>query len=1298
MRSHCGTTLGFDGGYYMTCSKNLGKLLQASCLGLVGMLAGAGCGGSDNTTTTPDAAPTVDGGGGGTTGTVAVNVNPPSADFGSVVKGASSSTPTVITVTNRGVATSLSPSATGPFAITGTTCGTLGAAGTAAGTCTISLSFTPTAVGPASGTLIVTTTGVSVTLTGTGVAPGSFIVTDKVDLGQVLVNAKATGAVTVSATTAVTGLSCALSGADITADATKVCPATLAAGATCTVGFTFQSATAGSKNDAVVCSATGVTQTTTIVADVVTPASLAFQPPATVAVSAPVGSAGSPVSFTLVNSGGAASGALTVTPSGADAAQFVIDNQCVLPLTALNFCKINVTFKPTTAGAKVLTLTVTDANAVATAAPLVATVNGTATPPGSLTLTGAATDFGTVAVGAASAPALVFTLTNPGASDTSTVTVATSDPQFVITSNACNGVPLAAGKTCNVSVVFKPSAAGAANANLSASATGAPSATLPIKGLATGAAALSLAPSTLDFGGIIVNSTSGIQTFTVTNTGQNATGALEVVKADSTSSVGGGSQFNITSTTCAAALAPGATCAVVVTFTPLQTGSASATITVRTVDRTVSSQAGTLLGLGQATAALLLNCAATSFTSGAPGDFGTPGTVVGATGTGVTCTLENTSATASGAITATVTGDFAIATNNCATANLVSNTTCTMALTFTPTAKGPRAGVITVTSANSGTTNEQLAGIGLGIVEITEWAGTECPTPPVAGTGCAIQTQPYDFGQVTVGKQEGATTQLTLAVFVRASVGNLSIQSAFGTPAEFALTQGTCTALTSAAPGAPFSNTVPVCTMVVDFTPQTRAAQTGSVTVTGANGQTDTASMKGTGTGPLTITPSPANFANVPQGTSLTLTLTVTNNGAASISGMSYALAGANASEFVVVSDPLTGSTITAGSNVQLVVNFIPSGTGAANATITVTGSDPNASGTETATVNLLGNGATGETLTATASSSGVFTATPATATSAPLTVTVASAAGAATTGTLTFAFVNGIDFTTTPPSGVLQGTCSQATSNPLAAGGSCTELVWFAPTALATTSRADTLQVMDGSRVVATVALSGTVLPQLTISPAGTVAAPTDLGTTVVNATPTPTTFTVTNNGGANIPAGGLLVSVVNSVNGPNMSGLFATTGTNTCNGVVAKSGGTCTFNLSASGAVSSSVGPYFGQVKVSVGTFSTSDPLQVASSEVKTTVVLPATLGFTPSTNFPSGRNIGTVQVNSTAGSAPITYMLENTGGSNSGAITAVLYNAGQCARRGTNKAIPPWIKEKEHRTDKDKVKDKRVRCDHE
>jgi len=39
----------------MTCSKNFGRLLQVSCLGLIGMLTAVGCGGSENPGTGRDA-------------------------------------------------------------------------------------------------------------------------------------------------------------------------------------------------------------------------------------------------------------------------------------------------------------------------------------------------------------------------------------------------------------------------------------------------------------------------------------------------------------------------------------------------------------------------------------------------------------------------------------------------------------------------------------------------------------------------------------------------------------------------------------------------------------------------------------------------------------------------------------------------------------------------------------------------------------------------------------------------------------------------------------------------------------------------------------------------------------------------------------------------------------------------------------------------------------------------------------------------------------------------------------------
>ena len=1210
----------------MTCSKNFGRLLQASCLGLIGMLTVVGCGGSESNPNKDGSAGSGEVGGG--TPTLSVNVSPASADFGTVVKGASSSIPTVITVTNRGPAASLSPSVSGPFAVVSTTCGTLAAAGT----CTISLSFTPIAVGPASGVLTVAT-GISVTLTGTGAAPGAFTVTDKVDLGQVLVGATAPGAVTVSAITAVSGLTCTTSGPDIVADPAKVCPATLAAGASCTVGFNFKSASVGSKSNAVVCSATGATLSSTIVAEVVSPASLAFQAPATVSAGTPVGTSSSVIGFNLINAGGASSGLLTVTPTG-DTTQFVIDNQCIVPLLAKAFCKINVVFKPTTVGAKVLTLTVTEAGAPLTS--VVATVNGSATAPGSLTLTGTG-DFGSVAVGQTSTPALVFTVTNPGLSDTGPVTIGVTDAQFVVSADGCSGLALAAGKSCTVSLVFKPSAAGTPGANLSASAPGTAAATLPLKGVATGAAALSLAPSTLDFGGIIVNATSATKTFTVTNSGQNATGALEVVKADSTSSVGGGSQFSYT-TTCSAALAPTASCAVVVTFAPLQVGSASATITVRSVDRSVASQAGTLLGLGLATADLTLDCGTSA------GDFGAAGTVVGVTSAPITCTITNNATTSSGAITSVVTGDFVLATDNCKTANLQNNNSCTLTVTFKPTVKGARTGTLTVTSANSGTANQPLAGVGLGIIEIQEFLTAR--TLVAAGN--------YDFGQVTVGVP--STQNLTLAVFVRASVGNLVVTQNLGTPAEFVVDArangiGTpltwpgasgpillCPALTTAVPT--FSDTIPYCAVVVRAQPTSKVVKTGSVVATGASGATDTGAFTATGAGPLTINPSPLTFSGVAVGATSVLTLTVKNSGASNVTAATLALSGTDAAQFVVVADTVSGATINAGASVELQVRFIPASVGAKAATITVSGTY--GSGTETATVNLAGTGGTPAQLTA--ALGGAFADTAINATSSAVTVTVSNAAGSVPTNNITYSATG--EFTITPASPATQGTCGASNSTPIAAGGSCTIKVWFKPVhGLGLGARTGTLTVAASNAGTVTLNLTGNATPQITLAPATTQ----DFGKVVLSdATSLTSTITVTNNADAQATVLPTLIANVNGLlpSDPNQFRIVSHTCTTALNG----SGGTCTVILQM---VPTLPGVFNATLRVAT----TASPSESATVDVTGNGQNPAALSFTSATAI--DNSFGQIRLGSN--SAPVTYTVTNTGDVASGHLTFGLYDHG-------------------------------------
>ena len=352
---------------------------------------------------------------------------------------------------------------------------------------------------------------------------------------------------------------------------------------------------------------------------------------------------------------------------------------------------------------------------------------------------------------------------------------------------------------------------------------------------------LSITPPTLDFGTTGVGVPVGPKTFDRderrARNAHWATTVRDSVK-DSTSSVGGASQFGSYTTTCQAAPAPSATCQVVVTHTPTIAGSASAVFTVG--DGVVSSPNGTVIGI--ALAIPTLNVAGTSI------DFAS--TVVGQTSPNVVCTVQNVTATGGGStpqdsstITPTVTGDFAIATNNC-TASLAPNLSCTLVLTFTPTAKGDRTGMLTVTSTNRGAANTPLDGTGLLPVQI------------IAHTGGSIVTTTYDFGQVALGGSSAPTT-LTLDVYVHAAVGNLAITRTdlkFDTktaPADFTGSSASVPPCVSVTTTAPTAAVTPYCSMVVVFTPQAKGALTNTIKAAGADGtSSDTVAMQGTGTGP----------------------------------------------------------------------------------------------------------------------------------------------------------------------------------------------------------------------------------------------------------------------------------------------------------------------------------------------------------------------------------------------------------------------------------------------------------------
>ncbi|HVV25189.1 MAG TPA: discoidin domain-containing protein [Pseudonocardiaceae bacterium] len=203
------------------------------------------------------------------------------------------------------------------------------------------------------------------------------------------------------------------------------------------------------------------------------------------------------------------------------------------------------------------------------------------------------------------------------------------------------------------------------------------------------ASGVTVAPSALNFGSVATGSTSAAQTVTVSNpTGSAAAVAGVTVTGDF-------AQTN----NCGSSIAANGSCAVSVTFRPTAAGTRTGTLTVNAggVTNTVS-----LSGTGTAPGpALSTNPASLTFA----------GTVVGSTSAAQTVTVSNTGTSAASVSGVSVTGDFS-QTNACS--SIPVGGSCTVSVTFKPTAGGSRTGTLTVASnANNSPTTVALTGTGI---------------------------------------------------------------------------------------------------------------------------------------------------------------------------------------------------------------------------------------------------------------------------------------------------------------------------------------------------------------------------------------------------------------------------------------------------------------------------------------------------------------------------------------------------------------------------------------------------------
>ncbi|MGO9125626.1 MAG: choice-of-anchor D domain-containing protein [Terriglobales bacterium] len=401
--------------------------------------------------------------------------------------------------------------------------------------------------------------------------------------------------------------------------------------------------------------------------------------------------------------------------------------------------------------------------------------------------------------------------------------------------------------------------------------------------------AITTVPGSLTFAAQAVATTSPAQKITLKNTGSESASL----------SISGSGDFAQTNT-CGGSLSAGDSCTVSVTFTPTNVGAIDGTVTV--TDAAYNSPQIIALS-GSAAAPLTLTPASLAFGNVA----------VGATSPAKTATVTNNEATTVD-FTFAASGNYAAAGSGatpCGT-SLAPGKSCTMSVTFTPTANGNINGAVTVTESTVVRQQEiTLSGTGAG------GSGAPLmfnPTSLSFANQAAGSTSP---NQAVTVSNSGASSVTISSI---AASGNFSAAGSGTTPCK----AGTVLAANGA------------CTMNVNFTPTYLGTIKGAMTVSdNASVGQQVLDVSGSGVLPVTFSPATLTFAAQNVGTaSAPQTVALTNNMSTTLSKIAVSASG----DFAIAADNCA-TTLAANGQCTFSVTFMPSQAGSVKGAVTVTDS-----------------------------------------------------------------------------------------------------------------------------------------------------------------------------------------------------------------------------------------------------------------------------------------------------------------------------------------------------------------------
>jgi hypothetical protein len=365
------------------------------------------------------------------------------------------------------------------------------------------------------------------------------------------------------------------------------------------------------------------------------------------------------VPMTVTNTGGE-----TVTLSGAtiSGAGFSVTGLAApITLGAGQTAAFNVLFTPSAAGATSGALTI---NSNASNAMLSIPLSGTGVALGQLASNPASISFGNVQTG--TSQSLNATLTNSGGTSLTISTATASGAAFSV-SGLAPSLTLGAGQSTSFTVLFSPTASGAASGSVNITSTGAnPNLSIPLSGTGATPGALAANPTTLAFSGTQVGNSTNLSE-TLTNTGGSTISISQVNLTGASFSTSGLSSFPIN-------LTSGQSVTFNVTFTPASAGTASGSLSVSS---NAANQLGIALsGTGTASGTLAVSPTSLSFSNVTVGSNAALTGSVTASGASVTISSASSN-----------NGEFVLSGISLPT-TLTAGQSANFTVTFTPGASG----------------------------------------------------------------------------------------------------------------------------------------------------------------------------------------------------------------------------------------------------------------------------------------------------------------------------------------------------------------------------------------------------------------------------------------------------------------------------------------------------------------------------------------------------------------------------------------------------------------------------------